>query len=333
MGQIILIKFISAGIECDLMESPSGIYIITNLINNKKYVGQSVDVKRRIVHHRHKLNAGKHYNEHLQRAWNKYGKDNFSFDILEYCNIDELDELERKYISELNTMDEDFGYNGESGGHEGKKMSDEAKRKISEKTSGKNNPMYGVYLVGDKNGMYNKNHSDESKKQMGETKSRIYNSTGFFKVSKHKDGRYAQGFRWHYYWTEDGKRKEIASISILDLEEKVRAKGLHWEILDEELAKKAIKEDIKNKKTAEDYNKLQSSKLSSTGFYRVSKKKQPRTKQGFIWQYQYTDNNGKRKTIMSVSLFKLKEKVVNKGFDWEVVNEKLAKKTIEEDKN
>ena len=309
----------------------SGIYATTNLVNGKKYIGQSVNVKIRIIHHKHHLNARMHYNEHLQRAWNKYGKDNFSFDVLEYCDIAELDELERKYISDLNTLDDDYGYNSQSGGHEGKIQSEEAKRKISEATSGKNNPMYGVRLFGKKNGMYEKNHSEESKQQMGETKSRVYNSTGFYKVHKHKDDRYLQGFRWHYQWTEDGKSKQIASVSLLDLKNKVHAKGLHWEILDEELAIKAMEEDKKFRKSEEDYKILHSAIRTSTGIFRVSKKKNKKYIKGFLWSYNYTDNEGKRRTIQSKSLKQLKERVENMGLHWEIIDEELAKKTIEED--
>lgn len=309
----------------------SGIYVITNLINGKKYIGQSVDVHRRIIHHRHHLNAGVHYNEHLQRAWNKYGKENFSFEVLEYCDIDKLDDLERQYISDFKALDERYGYNSQSGGHEGKQLSEEAKRKISEATSGENNPMYGVQLFGEKNGMYNKNHSEESKQQMGETKSRVYNSTGFFKVYKNKDDRYLQGFRWHYSWSEDGKRNEIASVSLLDLEKNVRAKGLHWEVLDEELAAQAIEEDKRAKMSEDDYKRLHSSKMTSTGILYVSKKKNKKYTKGFIWSYNYTDSNKKRRSMMSISLEELKKKVEAKGLPWKIIDEELAKNSIKED--
>lgn len=55
---------------------------------------------------------------------------------------------------------------------------------------------------------------------------------------------------------------------------------------------------------------------TNTGYYCVSKKKSKNCRQGFIWQYRYTDENGKRKTLMSVDLDKLKEKVLKNNLKW-----------------
>lgn len=63
-----------------------GIYKIENTINKKVYIGQSNNILIRFSNHKYELNSNKHSNSHLQRAWNKYGRENFIFDILCECN-------------------------------------------------------------------------------------------------------------------------------------------------------------------------------------------------------------------------------------------------------
>jgi group I intron endonuclease len=69
-----------------------GIYQITNKINNKIYIGQSVNIKERYAQHvRNSINKNTHtYNYPLSRAFRKYGSDNFELVVLEECSIDEL---------------------------------------------------------------------------------------------------------------------------------------------------------------------------------------------------------------------------------------------------
>ena len=87
-----------------------GVYKITNIENEKFYVGSSKDIYERWNQHRIALNNNEHGNKYLQNAWNKHGSNNFSFDIIEECAPDIQFEREQRYLDELNPFD-DNGYN------------------------------------------------------------------------------------------------------------------------------------------------------------------------------------------------------------------------------
>ena len=120
------------------MKKKIGIYCIENMVNEHKYIGQSINLKDRLYGHKTKLKHNKHPNRHLQFAVNKYGIENFKFYIIEECDIPQLDERERYYISLYKTNNPEFGYNIEPGGSRDlKTMSDETKLKISESLKGR----------------------------------------------------------------------------------------------------------------------------------------------------------------------------------------------------
>lgn len=118
------------------MEKICGIYSITNIVNNKKYIGQSVDIYTRWRNHKSALKHNRHNNEHLQSAWNIYGAENFIFEILEICDFDMLDDAEQRYITLFDCMNNTYGYNRESGGHNNRSLSEKSKKKISDKHKG-----------------------------------------------------------------------------------------------------------------------------------------------------------------------------------------------------
>lgn len=72
---------------------------------------------------------------------------------------------------------------------------------------------------------------NKGKKRSLETKlklSKRQNKTGYFRVSKEYGKQYKKGYRYRYIYLENGKRKEIKSVDIDKLKEKVLAKGLEW---------------------------------------------------------------------------------------------------------
>lgn len=154
----------------------SGIYCIENLVNGKKYIGQSVNIDARWAKHKSELNDNKHFNDYLQKSWNKYGQDNFNFYVLEFCNIEQLDEREIYYINFYKTLNRDKGYNLMSGGTFGRKYSIESREKMSQSLKGHEVSFKTRIKIsknhadvnGENNGMYGKNHTEEAKRKVSE---------------------------------------------------------------------------------------------------------------------------------------------------------------------
>jgi group I intron endonuclease len=121
-----------------------GIYKILNTVNGKFYIGSSTNLRKRLYEHYRELSLSIHTNKHLQLAWDKYGKDNFKFEILEriedlsnFTNED-LRQLETNYIQQTQCYKDTVGYNIAGGiGTLNIPCSKEKKKKISEANKGK----------------------------------------------------------------------------------------------------------------------------------------------------------------------------------------------------
>jgi len=79
----------------------SGVYQIVNRVNGKRYIGSSVNIKRRWQQHKNALRGGYHYNIYLQRSWNKYGKSSFVFQVIYYCDRDEIYDNEQFFLDAI----------------------------------------------------------------------------------------------------------------------------------------------------------------------------------------------------------------------------------------
>lgn len=79
-----------------------GIYLITCTGNKRRYVGSSNNIPYRWRKHKEKLASGKHWNQFLQRSWNKYGGETFEFAVLEEAeDVTQLHIREQYWIDTL----------------------------------------------------------------------------------------------------------------------------------------------------------------------------------------------------------------------------------------
>lgn len=111
----------------------SGIYKIEHIASGRVYVGSAVRFNLRWNNHRDSLRHNKHGNNYLQRAWNKYGPDAFSFSILEYvADKSLLLQREQFWIDKLSAARKpNFNLHGVAGSAYGHKASATTRAKMS----------------------------------------------------------------------------------------------------------------------------------------------------------------------------------------------------------
>ena len=152
------------------------VYKVTNKINNKIYTGatQQTLYGRQNTHQYAALHDSK---APFHLALMKYEFKNFHWEILCDCtDLEELDKMEKQYIKEYRSNDPKYGYNQTDGGVKNFNWNKSVKQNISEKRTGmkftkehcKNISKNHVDYSGDKNPMWGKRHTDESKKLMSE---------------------------------------------------------------------------------------------------------------------------------------------------------------------
>ena len=173
------------------------IYKITNLMNNKIYIGQtSRKLSKRILEYKKSLLYNNQQNTHLQNSFNKYGFENFQFEVIDIAqNINELNEKEINYIKQYDSTNKKIGYNIESGGknsipttetlekmsrsHQGIKQTDSWINKRVAKAGTENAKKYGrrkteeeklILSVNNPKFWLGKTRDDETRRKISETK-------------------------------------------------------------------------------------------------------------------------------------------------------------------
>ena len=204
-----------------------GIYQIVNTKNNKRYVGQSVDLEDRLAHHRNSLVRGYHDNKHLLRSWNKYGANAFRFETLLTCSVEHLTFFEQDAYDFFESI---YGCYNEGpfldSPSRGKKPSKETLRNMSKAKAGKNHPFWGKFGEDSANWGSRWNLTEETKRKM--SKAQMGNTNGLgntnalgnilSKETRHKMSESRRGDKnptWGKPRTEETKRKISMSLKLM----------------------------------------------------------------------------------------------------------------------
>jgi group I intron endonuclease len=153
-----------------------GVYVLRSESDGKVYVGCSADLTTRICRHAYALRCGWHHSKHLQAAWVLYGEENFSFEILEFCSEELLDEREEMHQMRLRSRDPAFGYNGVPGGsrRKGYRHSGETKQKIREAALRRSPP------------------SAETRRRLGESRRGVPSASGWSHSEETKERHFSE---------------------------------------------------------------------------------------------------------------------------------------------
>jgi group I intron endonuclease len=216
----------------------AGIYQIINIANGKIYVGSALSFQKRWWVHLCELRHNKHHNDHLQKAWNKYGASSFKFEILEVCQPEDLITIEQYYLDWLEPFEkpDQRGYNiahSADAPARGRLCSAETKLKIKQARAKQiiteqHKEKTRISMLGSKNHFFGKHHTEETKIKIREKRAfQITTKETKLKMSEALTGEKHPMFGKHH--TEEAKEKiRQANLGKLHTEEtkaKIRQAG------------------------------------------------------------------------------------------------------------
>jgi group I intron endonuclease len=139
------------------------IYRITNMANDKFYIGSADSFARREWQHKYALKRGVHKNPHLQAAWNKYGEEMFVFEVVEELPAgDDQLQWEDKWLKDCVGKPNCYNVNTlATAPRLGLTLSEKTKQQLSESRKGKH--------AGEEHYRYGKTVSEETKAKIGNT--------------------------------------------------------------------------------------------------------------------------------------------------------------------
>ena len=152
-----------------MSEKIIGVCKISNIVNKKYYIGYSGDIDRRFKEHKRRFKTNKHNNSYFQRAYNKYGEENFTYEIIHTCEtIDKAKDIETTYLDDKSIRGDiyNLNFNNSMDGHFAnnpnkeeirKKISESAKEKFRKMIQEERSTIYG---------RFGKKHTEKTKQKL-----------------------------------------------------------------------------------------------------------------------------------------------------------------------
>lgn len=216
----------------------TGIYQIVNKVNGKRYIGSAVSLYGRKKDHISRLNRRNHYNKHLQRSYNKYGKENFKFEIIMHCSKEHLIFFEQKHIDKYDFEKELYNIYPTAGSSLGVKHSNETKEKWSIAKKGKKRNPDHVKKIAD-------SQRGQKRQKVSREKNPSYKNVNVEKIKKlHKEGK---------------TNKEISKI--LNISMRIIQTRMKW---------LNIESNRCNKKTEIDIEEIHKLRMSGLYYYQIA---------------------------------------------------------------
>lgn len=206
-------------VESDIIIK-SGIYKIINKLNGKYYVGSSNDIDGtygRWYEHINNLNSNRHENQHLQRAWNKYGQHSFEFVVVKRLPIQNLLDEEQSYL-DIAKGEKDKTYNmaflsSGGGGFTGHKHTEKSKQQTSLKMKGRTKGTKGIkrpHTSGINNSRWIVVDSDVTQKIIY-----LYKDLGYKRAKQHAKERYGVGATVFYRLVRNLTKTKRQTLSFI----------------------------------------------------------------------------------------------------------------------
>ena len=226
----------------DTVKKVRGIYKVTNKINGKVYIGQSVDIGRRWRQH---MTAEDDI--YFHKAIQKYGVENFEWEVIEQCKKKDLDEREIYWIEYYDSFNK--GYNCTKGG---------------EGNSGEGSPNWkgGVSLDPEHKKEYGKQYYQANKEKIKEYNKQYYEENKekkkeYYEVNKEKIKQQMKEYNKGYYEANKEKKKEYREAN----KEKIKEKKKEYYEANKEKIKQYMKQyNETNKEKIKQYHRQRNKK-------------------------------------------------------------------------